>query len=439
MQSERIAGFDLLAAGMSHLRGTSFASTLRQMWGRYWDTIGTQVLTALLGVISGILAPRLLGPKGRGELAAVTLWPIALTFLGGLGIDRASVYFSAKKRPEFSSVATSCAILGAVQTFAIFTAGLVVIPLVLHRYGSKDVFLSLMFLSSAPFILAGNFQAGLLLGNQDTCRYNLFRLVAPVTYSGAVIVFFVLRIPSVSGIVLLELVGFVLAAAAVTWLVRSHLRPTWKWNARLAKDMLKYGAKTQAGGVSNFLNQRLDQLLMSMLLPSAALGYYVAAVAFADGLLIIPRGIGFITLADSSNADHKGAWQVARRSLLHAALWLVPSCVCLWLLCPIIIPMLFGSRFAPSVLPCRILIPGSCAMGLTTVLFEAARGMNKPEIPGYAEAAGLVITGILLAFLLKPYGPVGAALASTIAYILTLALTLLLLTMHPKAIDEHVR
>jgi O-antigen/teichoic acid export membrane protein len=433
MQPGRITAIDLPTTGISRLRGKSFAFTLGEMLGRYWDTIGTQVLTAVLGVISGALALRLLGPKGRGELAAVTLWPIALTFLGGLGIDRASVYFAAKKRPEFSSVATSCAALGATQTFAVFVAGLVVIPLVLRGYSSKDILLALMFLASAPFILAGNFQAGLLLGNQDTHGYNLFRLVAPVTYSGAVVVSFVLHIPSISGIVLLELVGFVLAAATVTWLVRSHMRPTWNWDARLAKDMVKYGAKTHAGDVSNFLNQRLDQLLMSMLLPSAALGYYVAAVAFADGVLIVPRGIGSITLVDSSNVDRRRAWQVARRSLLHAAVWLVSSCVCLWLLCPVVIPALLGAKFAPSVLPCRILIPGSCAMGLTTVLFEAARGMNHPEITAYAEAAGLGVTAILLAFLLKPYGPVGAALASTIAYVLTFALTLLLLSMSVRA------
>jgi O-antigen/teichoic acid export membrane protein len=90
---------------------------------------------------------------------------------------------------------------------------------------------------------------------------------------------------------------------------------------------------------------------------------------------------------------------------------------------PLIIPALFGAQFAAAVLPCRILIPGSCAMAGATVLFEAARGMNHPEIPAYGEAAGLALTAILLALLLKPYGIAGAALASTIAYTFTLAVT----------------
>jgi enterobacterial common antigen flippase len=400
---------------------------LRSAWLRYWDTLGTQIVTAALGVVSGILAPRLLGPSGRGELAAVTLWPFALAFLGTLGMDRAAVYFAAKRRPDVSPVASSGLALGAVQTLVVVFGGFFLIPVVLRGYGSKDTFLALILLTSVPCIIAGNFQSGLLLGNQDTRVYNMFRLVSPIVYSSAVAMFFVLRIPSVSGVVFLQLAGLALAAGLATRLVRKRLHPAWKWEPSLAKDMLIYGAKTHAGAISDFLNQRLDQLLMSMLLPSAELGLYVAAVAFADGLLVIPRGIGFITLAESSNADHHGAWQVARRSLLHAALWLVPSCLCLWLICPVVIPALFGPRFSLAVLPCRILIPGSGAMGLTTVLFEATRGMNHPEITAYAEAAGLGVTAILLAFLLKPYGSVGAALASTIAYAFTFGFTLLLL------------
>jgi hypothetical protein len=39
---------------------------------------GTSIVIAGLGVVSSIRLPRLLGPQGRGELAAVTLWPITL-------------------------------------------------------------------------------------------------------------------------------------------------------------------------------------------------------------------------------------------------------------------------------------------------------------------------------------------------------------------------
>ena len=38
-------------------------------------TAATNVILALLGLLTGILAARLLGPQGRGELAAIQAWP----------------------------------------------------------------------------------------------------------------------------------------------------------------------------------------------------------------------------------------------------------------------------------------------------------------------------------------------------------------------------
>ena len=416
----------------------SLVERLRGVWRCHGVTISTQVLTAGLGVLTGVLAPRLLGPDGRGELAAITLWPLTLTFLATLGMDRAAAYFAAKGRPAGSfgigPVATTCLVAGLVQSFAVLAAGFLFIPMALHSYGPHVVRLALLFLASAPFLLLGNLLASLLLGHQDMRGYNLYRLIAPATYSLTVLALFVVNIPSLTAIVVCQAAGFILAAMLIVRIVRTRLRPAWRWEASMAVQLLKYGAKTQIGGISNFLNQRLDQLLMSLFLPSRQLGIYVAAVAFSDALCIIPRGIGLVTLADSANAERHGAWQVVRRSLLLTALWLLPCAVILWMALPRLLPVLFGEQFTSAVVPCRILIPGSCAMGMSTVLFEAARGMNHPEIPAYAETAGLVMTAVLLALLLKPYGVMGAAVASTVAYTLTLGITWPLLSRRSREV-----
>ena len=420
-------------------RGKSIAQALQNIWRKHWDTLGTQLLTAALGVVSGVLAPRLLGPVGRGELAAVTLWPLTLAFLAMLGMDRAAAYFAAKGRPAasfgISPVATTCFVVGLIQSLLVLAVGAFLIPAALRGYSVHAVWLGLLFLASAPFVLLGQPLASLLLGHQDMRGYNLYRLIPPVTYSLAVLALFLRNLPSVSAIVVFELAGLVLAGLIVARLVRVRLQPAWRWDGRITAAMLKYGAKTQAGGASNFLNQRLDQLLMSLFLPPAQLGIYVVAVAFADGLWIIPRGIGYVTLADSANAEGHGAWRLAKRSILLTALCLVPSAATLWVLIPRLVPVLFGAQFAGAVLPCRILIPGSCAMGLATVLFEAARGMNHPEVPAYAEGVSLVVTAALLALLLKPYGIAGAALASSVAYTVTLGVAGWLLIQRVRVVQ----
>ena len=79
----------------------------------------------------------------------------------------------------------------------------------------------------------------------------------------------------------------------------------------------------------------------------------------------------------------------------------------------------FGAEFGPSVVPALILIPGSAALGLTNALYAALAGRGRPE---FAFRAALITTPIAIAiyFLLVPsLETEGAALGSTVAYLLS--------------------
>jgi O-antigen/teichoic acid export membrane protein len=411
--------------------GITSCPQLRSVLSRYSDTLLQQVLTAGCGLISGTILPRLLGPVGRGKLAAVTLWPITLIFLSNLGMDRAAVFFAAKHRQNISPIASVCLAFAGAQSLLVFFVGLLAIPIALRGYGPTTVRLGLTFLLCAPLTQATNLQSNLLLGNLETGSYNVCRAIAPASYAIGVVGLFLLRLPSVTAVVVLQLFGYALAACFATRTLLRKLRPSWRRDSGIVKAMLKYGAKTHGGQLTYFMNQRLDQLLISLFLPSAQLGIYVAAVAFTDGLLMMPRAIGAVTLGVGSNCDAVSAWRWAKRSVFLAFLCILPAAIALWFLSPFLIPRLFGTAFSGSVLPCRILIFGSCALGLSTVLCEAARSVNSPEIPSYAELVGLVVTFGLLGTLLKPYGIIGAAVASTAAYTSTLVFVLGYLFLKP--------
>ncbi|HSE05616.1 MAG TPA: hypothetical protein VLK35_15820, partial [Methylomirabilota bacterium] len=47
-------------------------------------------------VVTGVLLARMLGPDGRGYLAALILWPLVITQLGNLGIPSALTYSIAR-------------------------------------------------------------------------------------------------------------------------------------------------------------------------------------------------------------------------------------------------------------------------------------------------------------------------------------------------------
>ena len=67
------------------------------------------VALAVLAVVTGITAARILGPSGEGELTAIQTWPLLLGTLAMLGLDSALVYFIARQ-PEKGKQFTSTAI-----------------------------------------------------------------------------------------------------------------------------------------------------------------------------------------------------------------------------------------------------------------------------------------------------------------------------------------
>src|SRR5690349_13378859 len=52
-------------------------------------TVFAQIGLLAIGALTGLLSARLLGPQGRGELAALTLWPLTLISLTHLGTNSA--------------------------------------------------------------------------------------------------------------------------------------------------------------------------------------------------------------------------------------------------------------------------------------------------------------------------------------------------------------
>ena len=378
---------------------------------------------ALCGLVSGTLVARLLGPDGRGRLAALTLWPVALGFVLSLGIERTVVFFGAKRRDELSAVAGAALVFAVAHSFIVAALGFCTIPHLLRGYGRNTVAWSLIYLLYVPLTHAVILPAALLLGTLRTRHFNICRVIPGALYALGTVCLYVLHVASIGVIVSVQIIGCLVAAAVANYMLAQVVRPAWVWQWGTLGNMLNYGSRTHIGQLSSYMNQRLDQLLLTLFLKGPDVGIYVAAVAFAEALAVIPRAIGTVTLAQGSNTDRAGASRWVRRSVVASSLYLLPAVILLWFLSPYVIPGLLGPAFAPAVGPCRILSLGACASGLATVLYEAARSINRPEIASYAELLGLVIMVALLTILLKPYGVIGAALASTAASISALAFT----------------
>jgi enterobacterial common antigen flippase len=98
------------------------------------QTFLSRVLVLVTSVATGVITARFLGSQGRGEQAAITLWPQFLAYTLTLGLPSALIY-NLKLYPEAKSKLFSAALfLGAILGVVAMLIGVLFIPYWLSQY-----------------------------------------------------------------------------------------------------------------------------------------------------------------------------------------------------------------------------------------------------------------------------------------------------------------
>jgi O-antigen/teichoic acid export membrane protein len=186
---------------------------------------------------------------------------------------------------------------------------------------------------------------------------------------------------------------------------------------KVARRMLQYGSRTQVGTVSLFLNERLDQLALSVFFVSAVLGAYVVAVSFASLAAIIGFSISLVAVPAIAGAATKSeAYTTLRRYLLLAVGISIGATIPLFVFAGPILAVLFGSEYAGASGTARLLLIGGILLSINRVLGAGLRALGSPGGYARAELLSLGVTVLMLAIFLPLWGSNGAALASVVAY-----------------------
>jgi O-antigen/teichoic acid export membrane protein len=395
----------LVQTGLGNLRGRGYGTTVKG-----------QVAILLLNVFTGVAAARLLGPQGRGQLQALILWPSVLLMLATMGINQAIVFHVGKRQFEVSEVWTGTLVISLIQSVFVILAGIVLLPVVLRNYPGVVRQYAFIFLMAVPVMFLAGYTASLLQGKLDMASYNLVRCLPGFVYAVGLAALTCLRRPHLGEVVASQIAGIVVCAGVGIALLFQKERLHLAWNRHASLSLSKYGFKTQFESVNSYINQRVDQLLLSLFVAPRELGLYVVAVTLASAVGFFPQAMGIVTLASGSNLPPSEARQAISTSFRLSLVWLLLLCTGIFVVAPQLIVFFFGPRFAGSVLACRILLPGTAFLGLRQVLYEGARALGKPAVPSYAEGFGTIVTIFALYLLLPRYGFVGAAIASTFAY-----------------------
>jgi O-antigen/teichoic acid export membrane protein len=385
-------------------------------------TLGANIALAVLNAGTGILAARLLGPEGRGQLAAVQLWAIFLGTVSALGVPEAVVYFVARRKEDAGTYVASASVLNLGTSIVFTIAAWFVVPLLLHAQTDATKDLARVFVLVIPvFVLAG-VPYGALRGQSQFRRWNFVRLLPAVMWLG------IIGLSKVTGHVDVAFlaVGFMVMETimlAVTFIVaKPVVRPPYRVNVRIWRPMLRYGLPGVLSTVPQLLNLRLDQLLLAAFVTNERLGLYVVGVAWAGMTLPILSALGSVVFPRlAGEKDDAARTRVLLQSIRLAALLALVVVAVVLVLTPLGLPLLFSAAFADAVPTAAVLVVAGGILAVNGVLEEAMRGLGRPAEVLWAELGGLAITGIALAALLRPLDILGAALASLLGYLATAA------------------
>lgn len=388
-------------------------------------TAAANVTLAGLNAASGVLLARSLGPTGRGEVAAIQLWGFLLATVAVLGTTDAVVYFSARRSERAGTFATSAAALTMLAALPVVAAGWVAMPVLLASQSPDTVRLARLFLLFVPLYAVANQPGQALRGLSSFTRWNVVRLLPSVLWVVVVVSAIATGNRSPGFVTVGFLLGWVLSFGVSVGMARPVVRPPYRVDVTSWGPMLRYGLPLMLASIPQWLNVRLDQLLLAAFVPSEELGLYVVAVAWAGLVTPLVNALGVVLFPRlAAEQDEQAREQVLFLGIRVTVLVTAGLVLAVGVLTPLAVPLFFGGAFAAAIGPAAILVAGSGLLATNFVLEEGFRGLGRPGDVLRAELGGLAATAVLLAALLPRLGILGAALASLGGYLMT---TLLLL------------
>jgi antigen flippase len=385
-------------------------------------TLATNLFIAAVALVSGPLAARILGPSGRGDLAAVQniYWLTALISL--LGLSEGTLFFVARSPAKSGQILSTSACLVAASAPVCMLIGYFVVPIVLRGQSQATMWIarmSLLFILVSSWLSLVQFA---IRGMNKIFEWNISRGVPALGWMLTLMVVAFFRIASVSAIMFayIGVLALSLVIGLALFLPRVGDQRGMRPDLSLAKPLLGYGIPLVCASVPQTLNLRLDQLLIASMLPAPALGLYVVAVGWSGAItpllhaianLLFPRIAGSASLEDS-------AYMFGRVIRIGGMAALVLGGL-LVAITPAVLPLIFGTAFRPSIFSACILVGASAISGINVILEEGLRGLGNTWAILTSEGVGLISTVISLIYLLPRQGIVGAAIGSVLGYAVT--------------------
>lgn len=375
-----------------------------------------QVVTTGLGIVTGFLMARLLGPADKGDYHLLILTPATAMVFLQLGIPQALGYSAAAgaTRGLLRMTVTAAAVL-SIAAFIIIAVLLPVIGRLL--FDDLDPILVLAALSAVPLLLLATLSSAIVTALKAVHLRAALNIAQALASLASAIVLIGLLGLGVTGAVAGYLLAATILGVGMVLSARRALASAPASSGATYGSVLRFGLPLYPASLTTFLGFRVDAFLLAALLAesSSAIGYYSMAVTLAEMTFLIPSAVESVFFPHIAGSSRESADRdvllVARVTVLLTGL----SALALVPIGAVLIATLLPA-FAPSLVAFAVLLPGVVAFSITKVVSGYVSGLGRTGLVSAVAIFAFVVNVVANLALIPPFGFVGAALASLVSY-----------------------
>ena len=382
------------------------------------QSVAAKVLIIGINAVTGIITARALQPEGRGELAAMIIWPVFLATVFSLGVPSALTFQlnrDPKKESQLMGAGLLLALFGGLIAAAL---GAVFLNAWIPQYSPRIILFARIFLLSAPLtsLLAAG-RAG-VESRGDFTTSNIVLIWSPaMTLLWLVVLLATHSMSAVGAALAYIVVGIV----PLLWMMKRlteifHPRFTDLWQS--GRQLFSYGIRSYGIDLCGTMAFYVDQALVVRLLAPKMMGTYVVALSLSRILNAFHTSVIMVLFPKAVSRTREQIAEMTSRAMRMSTMLTTFAGICVISVGPQMLSLLYGKEYRGANAVLRILVVQIILAGATAVLSQSFMALGRPGIVTTLQVIGLLLTVPLMLVFIPRLGIVGAGLAlllSTIA------------------------
>src|SRR3989344_1604106 len=393
-------------------------------------------IAALFSYATRIIVARKLGLEQFGLFSAVLTFILFFLFFRDLGLQSALVNFLAKFKVEnkYNEIKTAIVSVFCLQLLSSSIIGILIVVfsgyLSVHYFKvpeSKIILLILVIYTMTSFLfittkgIFNGFQKDLFYSLMEPAKnlfillltvilfhYNLGILAAVIPYALVCVVLFFVFQPFIQG----KLYFF------------KHKVVHFK---EMSRDLLLFGLPLMAADIGGKIIAYIDTIMLTHFSTLSEVGIYNVVLPTSLFFIHVSRAISAIVFPISSELSFKKDFKNLAKgiSLLHkyTLALMIPLIFILFAFADHYLLIFFGEEYIVGTLAFRILLVGSMFFIIASVNNIIISSMGQPKTVTKIILISALLNVVLNLFTIPSFGINGAAIATSLAYLLILIIS----------------